>query len=161
MAMDNELIGVELDNILKMKAFEKIKDLLGDTKSCLFCTGLQSGRAFATRPMFIRQVDDQGNLWFVSAEDSRKNQEIAFNNNVQLLFKGSASSDFLTLFGRAFIWKDRNKMEELWAPVLDCWFPQGIDDPNLTVIKVEVVDGYYWDSEHAIVVRFVKTNPGV
>src|ERR1700743_3454348 len=79
------------------EAIEKIKELAGKTQTCFFSTDLKAGRAAATRPMSVQQIDDQGNLWFLSANDSHKNAEIAKDPKVQLLFQGSAHSDYMTI----------------------------------------------------------------
>lgn len=98
--------------------------------------------------------------WFLSAADSHKNEEIAIDIDVQLLFQGSAYSDFLTLYGRASISRDKNKIKELWQPILKTWFTEGQNDPRITVIKVEPVDGYYWDTKHNMMVGAVKRMVG-
>ena len=74
----------------------------------------------------------------------------------QLLFQGSPYSDFLTIYGHAYVSRDKNKIEELWDPMLKSWFTEGIDDPRITVIKVQPADGYYWDTKHGMAVAFVK-----
>ena len=51
-------------------------------------------------------------------------------------------------------------IEELWEPLLKTWFTEGIDDSRITVIKVESVEGYYWDTKHGNAVAFVKMAAG-
>ena len=51
--------------------------------------------------MNVRQVDDQGNLCFLSANHSHKNNELAVDASVKLYFQGSPHSDFLPLTGHA------------------------------------------------------------
>ena len=40
---------------------------------------------------------------------------------------------------------DRAKMEELWSPALRAWFPDGLDDEDLALLKVDVEQAEYWD----------------
>ena len=40
------------------EAQKKIRELTGKASTCFFCTRLQTGKPFATRPMAIQQVDD-------------------------------------------------------------------------------------------------------
>ena len=35
-----------------------------------------------------------------------------------------------------------------------------MDDPRITAIKVETVDGYYWDNKHGNMVAFAKMAVG-
>ena len=55
--------------------------------------------------------------------------------------------------------KDRAKMEELWSPMVKAWFPKGIEDPNIVLMKVHVEKAEYWDapsSKLVALVGFVK-----
>ena len=106
--------------------------------------------------MNVRQVDDEGNLWFLSADDSHKNEDLALDPSVKLYFQGSPHSDFLQLSGRATISRDKVKIKELWEPVIRTWFTGGVDDPRITVIKVVPSEGYYWDNKHGNAVAGVK-----
>ncbi len=135
---------------------KKIQDLVDKGGACFFCTNIQTGKSFSTRPMSVQKTDDVGNLWFLSASDSKHNAEIAEDPDVQLLFKGSDYSDFLTLYGKASISKDKAMIKELWKPILKTWFTEGEDDPRITVIKVIPSDGYYWDTKHNMLVGMVK-----
>ena len=142
------------------EAGEKIKELAGKNKTCFFCTNVTSSTPFATRPMSVQKMDEEGNFWFLSANDSHKNAEIAVDNNVQLLFQGSAHSDFLSIEGVATISTDKAIIKELWEPIIKTWFTGGVDDPRITAIKVATKQGYYWDNKHGNAVAFAKMVTG-
>lgn len=144
------------DNLVSTEAIRKLKEIIDQSKSCFFCTALATGPSDGVRPMGVLQVDDEGNLWFLSATDSYKNREIETNPAVKLYFQGSAHSDFMYLSGRATITKDRTKINELWEPVLKTWFTEGKDDPRISVIKVVPQEGYYWDTKHGKAVAMIK-----
>lgn len=110
--------------------------------------------------MSVQQVDNAGNLWFLSANDSHKNYEIQSDSKVQLLFQGSSYSDFLNLYGTATISEDKQKIKELWQPILKTWFTEGVDDPRISVIKVTPEEGYYWDTKHNMAVGLIKRITG-
>jgi general stress protein 26 len=138
------------------KALKQIKEIVEKAENCFFCTHADAGSWVGTRPMNVRDIDDQGNLWFLSANDSHKNKELAVDPSVKLYFQGSTHSDFLQLNGRAEVLVDKAKIKELWKPVIKTWFTEGIDDPRITVIKVTPSDGYYWDTKHGNAVAGVK-----
>jgi general stress protein 26 len=48
---------------------QKIKHLVEKAESCFFTTAVQVSGSCGTRPMGVQTVDDQGNLWFLSASD--------------------------------------------------------------------------------------------
>lgn len=144
------------ENLIGKEALEKIKELADKSGGCFFCTKIVSGEAFATRPMAPEKIDDAGNLWFLSPSDSHKNKEIEADSAVQLLFQGSSYSNFLTLYGKATISLDKEKIKELWDPTMKTWFTEGQDDPRITVLKVTPTEGYYWDTKHGMAVATIK-----
>ena len=137
-------------------AVKKIKEMVEQAENCFFCSAVAMGDSGGDRPMNVRQVDDEGNLWFLSASDSRKNQELALDRSVKLYFQGSKHSDFMQINGEASISRDPEKIEELWSPLVQTWFTEGKDDPRITVIKVTPTEGYYWDTKHNTAVASVK-----
>jgi general stress protein 26 len=143
-------------NLQGPEAIEKIKDLVKQSPTCFFCTNIKTGLPLSTRPMAVQKVDDEGNFWFLSANDSHKNDEVDHDPFVHLLFQGSAHSDFLNIYGIATSSQDKEKIKELWEPVLKAWFTEGENDPRITVIKVEPTEGYYWDNKHGNAIAFVK-----
>jgi general stress protein 26 len=147
-------------NLQGEEAKNKIKELAEKTETCFFCSNIKTGVPFSTRPMAVQKIDDDGNFWFLSSDDSHKNEEISHDPFVHLLFQGSAHSDFLNIYGIAEISKDKEKIKELWKPILKTWFTEGEDDPRITVVKVEPTEGYYWDNKHGNAVAFIKQAAG-
>ena len=147
-------------DLLGKEAIEKIRELSKKAKSCFFCTRITTGRPLNVRPMSVQKIDENGTFWFLSANDSHKNLEIGEDNRVQLLFQGSAHSDFLSVYGIASITTDKKKIKELWEPLVKTWFTEGVDDPRITVIKVETTEGYYWDTKHGNTIAFLKMAAG-
>jgi len=100
------------------QAIEKMKELVNKNKTCFFCTHSMNGVPMDARPMSVQQLDDEGNFWFLGANDSHKNAEIKQDDMVQLLFQGSAHADFLSIAGKASISTDKEKIKELWEPIV-------------------------------------------
>lgn len=142
------------------EAINQIKELVEGAKTCFFCTDLKTGKPFSARGMAVQKVDDQGNVWFLSAKDSDKNRHIQSDPFVQLLFQGSANSDFMTLYGQATISTDKAKIKELWTPIAKVWFTEGEDDPRISAIKVSPSEGYYWTTKNGMIVSMVKMIAG-
>ena len=144
------------ENLVSQAAVEKIKELVKKAGTCFFCTGVSTSQSGGTRPMSVQQVDDHGNIWFLSASDSHKNHELSIDPSVKLYFQGSAHSDFLYLDGSATVSHDKAKIKELWQFVIKTWFTEGEDDPRIRVIKFTPATGYYWDTKHGNAVAGVK-----
>jgi len=137
-------------------AVQRLKDMAKDADSCFFVTRGSMGPSRGVRPMSVRDVDDAGQLWFLSANDSHKNVEIAAHPAVTLYFQQGAHSGFLELEGVAEIVTDRRRIHELWNFMLKTWFTEGEDDPRITAIRVLPRQGYYWDNKHGDAVAGAK-----
>jgi general stress protein 26 len=159
-SLNEQQVENNKENLQDKEAVKKIKELVKAASTCFFCTTINTGKPFKTRPMSVQDVDDQGNIWFLSADDSHVNAEINADHKVQLLFQGSAHSDFMAIDGTASISRDKQKIKEFWGPLLKTWFTEGVDDPRITVIKVESSDGYYWDNKHGNAIAFAKMTIG-
>ena len=46
-------------------------------------------------------------------------------------------------------------MKELWSPAFKAWFPDGLEDPELALLRVEVETAEYWESPSSAVVKMV------
>ena len=138
------------------EAIEKIKELVDKAETCFFCTAVTTHDSVGARPMAVQEVDDAGHLWFLSASDSHKNAELTNDSHVRLYFQGSAHSDFLLLDGTASVSRDKQRIKELWKPILKTWFTEGENDPRITVIRFKPSQGYYWDTKHGMAVAGIK-----
>jgi general stress protein 26 len=145
----------KVEHLHSAEAIKKIKELTDKSNMCFFNTEVSQGQSIGTRPMSVLQVDELGNLWFLSPKGSDKNKEIAANPSVKLYFQGS-KADYLYLEGKASISEDKSKIKELWGPLLKTWFTEGENDPRISVIKVTPAEGYYWDTQHGNVVATIK-----
>ncbi len=134
------------ENLTNTEAIKKIKELSESAKICMFCTELQT-LPINSRPMTLQETDDEGNLWFISGDTSNKNFEIKDDKRVQLFFMNNGDYQYLSVFGDATIYKDKSTIEDKWSPMAKAWFEDGKDDPNVSIIRVEPKDSYYWDTK--------------
>jgi general stress protein 26 len=136
------------EDLYGMAAVDKIKEMVDKVNTCFFCTAETVAGSTGARPMAVQEVDDAGNLWFLSAKDSHKDQELDLDTEVQLLFQGSEHADFMEIKGHASSSNDRQKIRELWNPIMKTWFSEGVEDPRISVIKVTPINGHYWATKH-------------
>ncbi|AZI66472.1 general stress protein [Kaistella daneshvariae] len=134
---------MSLENLTQKEAIETLKKLSESARICMFCTDLDT-IPNASRPMSLKETDEEGNLWFLSSDQSHKNFEIKEDNRVQLYFMNNSDSEYLSILGKAFIYQDKNTIEDKWTPMANAWF-DGKDDPNVSVIRVTPEETYYWE----------------
>ena len=145
----------DVKDLSNKEAIAKLKELAEGVGTCMFCTELNK-TPFATRPMGLQEVDEDGDLWFISSAQSNKNDEIKQDDKVQLIFAQPSNAHFLSVYGEASIYKDKNKIDEVWNPLAKAWFKEGKDDPNVTVIRVKPIESYYWDTKDGRLFSLIK-----
>jgi len=145
----------DVKNLSAADAIEKIRDITKDANICMFVTDLSS-LPLSGRPMATQEVDEDGNIWFMSDRNSDKNREIENDDKVQLFYSHTSNYEYLSIFGRGEIVNDRSKIEGFWTPMVKTWFKEGKDDPNISLIKVIPEDAYYWDTKNNKMVSLVK-----
>jgi general stress protein 26 len=142
------------------EAITKLKELADDAKTCFFITNIKTGLPVSARPMTVQEVDEQGNLWFLLANDSETYKELQAEPLAQLFFQGSTYSDYLNVYGIASVSADKEKIKQFWKPTLKTWFTEGEDDARIAVVKLEPSEAYYWDNKHGNAVAFIKQLAG-
>ena len=137
---------------------EKLWDKIKDVRIAMMTT-VETDDTLRSRPMYLQQAEFDGDLWFFTRDDSGKISEIMHNKQVNLGFADPGDNLYVSVSGKAQITDDRAKEEELWNPTLKAWFPDGLDDPHLTLIRVSTDQAEYWDSPSSNMVQlygFVK-----
>lgn len=138
------------------EALKKLKHIATKAENCFFCSSIKTGLPVSVRPMSVLQVDDEGNLWFMSMRDSKKNKELKADPLTHLFFQENKNSGFLNIYGISEIVFNQEKIYELWNPLLKVWFQGGKDDANISLIKVVPTQAYYWDNKNGDMIAFSK-----
>ncbi|AFZ59896.1 pyridoxamine 5'-phosphate oxidase family protein [Anabaena cylindrica FACHB-243] len=125
---------------------DQLRTLIKDIDHAMLTTVDDDG-SLHSRPMSIfSDIDTDGILWFFTSTDSHKVFEIEHCQQVNVSFSSPDKQRYVSILGTAELVKDRNKLQEKWQPKLQTWFPQGLDEPNLALLKVNINKADYWDS---------------
>lgn len=124
---------------------DKIRDLTKGIDIAMMTTIDESGELHS-RPMSTQTTDFDGTVWFFVYADAGVVKEIGREPRVNLGYAKPGDQTYLSLAGNAKLSTDRAKMEELYSPVLDAWFPQGLETPGIALIEVEATSAHYWDA---------------
>lgn len=137
----------------RAEALNKLRELIMSINFAMLTTISKEGM-LRSRPMATLQFDTQaGELWFFTADDSPKTDEIAHEQQVGLSYASPDKQDYVSISGRARLLRDRAKINELWTPMAKMWFPGGPDDPHLALLCVEIDAAEYWDSPSGMMVE--------
>ncbi len=109
-----------------------------------------------SRPMTTVQKDFDGSLWFFTSASSPPAMAIAQQDAVGVAYCEPKDDRYVSLSGQATLQRNRSRMEALWSPMVKAWFPKGLDDPDLTLLRVEVHRAEYWDVKESKPVQLYK-----
>lgn len=137
------------------EGMEKIGSLIQDIRFAMLVTACKDG-SFDSRPMATQKTKFDGSVWFLTAHDTRKVGEIAENAHVSLLYADPGDAKYVSLKGTAHVSNDRAKIHELWNPMYQAWFPEGEEDPQIRVLRVDVTEGEFWEANDSKIVRSIK-----
>jgi len=99
----------------------------------------------AGRPMSNNgDVEYDGISYYFTYEDAHTVGEIERNPKVALSFTGRHKF-YIFVEGEAELIRDKSSFKAHWTPELDKWFEDGVDSPNIVLIKVAAKRIEYWD----------------
>ncbi|HYD32002.1 MAG TPA: pyridoxamine 5'-phosphate oxidase family protein [Azospirillaceae bacterium] len=133
------------------QAAEKLWDMIKDFRVCMLTTTDEDG-TLRSRPMAGWQDAFDGTLWFMTRASSHKVDEIAGHHEVNLAYAEPDKEHYVSVSGWGEIVRDKDKIHQLWREYLTTWFPKGLDDPDIALLKVRVEKAEYWDQPSSAMV---------
>ena len=136
--------------------FKKLKEMIKDIDLCMLTT-VDESNDLHSRPMSLNSdVDENGDLWFFTSSNSHKASEIERTPNVNVSFIDTRKQHYVSISGMAELVRDKQKIKELWKPVLKAWFPDGPDQPDVALLKVNVRKAEYWDGPSSTIAQAIS-----
>jgi general stress protein 26 len=137
----------------RVETLEKLNLLIKDIKIAMMTT-IENG-ILHSRPMATQEPVFDGDLWFFTSAKTHKVEELEKDNRVNVSYAEPDDNRFVSMSGTAQLVNDRAKMEELWSQAFLAWFPKGLEDPDLVLLKVSVERAEYWDAVSSSLVEAV------
>jgi len=132
----------------------KLRDLIKDIKVAMLTT-LEPDGSLHARPMMTQDTEFDGTLWFFTGLSSAKIDEIQQDRHVNVSYAEPAKQTYVSVSGTARVSRDQAKMKELWTPLHKAWFPKGLDDPDIALLRVDVEKAEYWDAPSSKLVQLI------
>jgi general stress protein 26 len=136
---------------MKHKSIQDIANRMAGIDIAILSTHTQGGQ-IANRPMSNNgDVAYDGTSYYFTFEEARTVADIQADPKVALGFTGDGGifSDaiYVAVEGIAELIRDKAAFQAHWTSDLDRWFENGVDTPNLVLVKVRAVRINYWDGE--------------
>jgi general stress protein 26 len=133
---------------------KKLGDLISGIKVAMLTTLNEEG-TFHSRPMWTQQVEFDGNLWFFTRLSGAKSIELKKDCHASVNYADPEKNSYLAVYGKGEVVQDPAKAKQLWSPAYLAWFPKGLEDPDLGLIKIQVERAEFWDSVSSKVVHLI------
>lgn len=141
-------MGVQISDDEKR---ERLNTLLSTFETAMLVTRTEGG-GMRARPLSIAEAQDDGAMYFSTAIDSPKVEELEADPHVDVVMQDGRR--FVSLSGVARVVRDRDLIDRLWRPAWKVWFPQGKDDPSLCLLRVDPTEAAYWDMTGTTGIRY-------
>ena len=131
---------------------KKVYSLIKDIRFAMMASIAPEGFLHA-RPMVAQHQEGTSELWFFTDRNSEKIPELRADPRVMLSYAEPSDQTYVSISGTASLVEDRSKIRELWSEPMRTWFPKGVDDPEIVLIRVDAERAQYWDSPSSTLVH--------
>ena len=128
----------------RAEAHAKLWSMIKDIRVAMMTTW--DGHHMRSRPMHGYQEEFAGELFFFTRLDSGKTHEVLRYDQLNLTYADIKDNTYVSIAGRGEVLRDRGLMEKYWNPHASAWFPKGLNDPDLALIRVTAEGAEYWDT---------------
>ena len=139
------------------QSISKVTEIINDAKIGMVTTINEEG-ALVSRPLAVQEVMDDGDMWFFTGLGTSQVAHVRADPRVNVAF--GKNPEWVSFAGNAEVVTDRAKIHEMWNQVVEAWFPDGPDTPEVCLLRVESDSAEYWTSPGgtaATVLQWVKS----
>jgi general stress protein 26 len=139
------------------ESISKVTDIINDSHIGMFTTINEEG-ALVSRPLAVQEVRDDGDMWFFTSANTSQVAHIHANPAVNVSF--GQRTEWVSVAGTAEVVADRQLIHDKWNQVVEAWFPDGPDTPEVVLLHVDSDSAEYWTSPGgtaATVLQWIKS----
>jgi general stress protein 26 len=135
----------------------KVTDIINDSRIGMFTT-INERSALVSRPLAVQDVQNDGDMWFFTSEDTSQVAHVKAHPAVNVSF--GKGTEWVSVAGTAQIVTDRQQIRDRWNQAVEAWFPDGPETPGVVLLRVDSDSAEYWTSPGgtaATVLQWVKS----
>ena len=119
--------------------------LIKQVKIAMMSTRGSDGH-FHSRPMATSDVAFDRALYFLTNDHSGKIMDLEREPETILTYADEGKQLYIALRGESTVITDKETIKAHWLASARGWFPKGVDDPDIALIKTTIKDAEYWDA---------------
>jgi general stress protein 26 len=134
------------DTTIDESSMSALRKLITDIKFAMLTTRNSDG-SLVSRPMTTQAVteNDQDALWFFLSKSGGVVTDMTSDQHVGLTYADPDNDTYVSVSGRAVLVEDLHHKQALWSKINQAWFPNGPNDPDVGLLRVDIVRAHYWD----------------
>lgn len=98
-----------------------------------------------TRPM-TAQIDKHRKIYFFASRDEELVRNLSGTSEAIATYSSKGHDFFASVGGRLVIDNDRQKIDELWSPLVEQWYDEGKQDPRLVLLRFDADRADVWNA---------------
>lgn len=109
---------------------------------------------YHAQPMTAYREAETGTIWFFTREDTDLAKDAGVGGGQSAMFHYGSKDQkvWACIHGELSVHgADREIIDRHWNPVLAAWYPEGKDDPMLTILRFDADDGRVWVSDGGLI----------
>jgi general stress protein 26 len=100
-----------------------------------------------SEPMYAHVEDKNSKeLWFFMSKTNR----VALGGDTMIQFVSKGHDMFACMHGRLVEEARPEYKQKFWSNQVEAWFEKGLDDPDLLMMRFELIDGEVWKQDPTI-----------
>lgn len=149
-----------MSQVANREDIEQLRKLILDIRFAMVTTVHGDG-TLRSRPLTTLEMDPDGTLWFLLPIDGDAAEEVQRDHQVNIAYASQDDMTYVSVSGRGKVGQDKDKIDELWNPAAEAYFPEGKDSPEVAVLEVTVTGAEYWDAPSSAMVRLFHYVKGI
>ena len=99
------------------------------------------------QPMASFAEKEEGAVYFYTNKSSDLAKDTGASHDVMLVVQAKDQEFQACIHGVLTPEHDRARIDKYWSPFVAAWFPEGKDDPDLIMMKMDAKDARIWASK--------------
>ena len=98
-------------------------------------------------PMTAFCEQELGTIWFFTRRDTELVRKLVQGGKAMFNLVAKDRDLWACIGGTITEQHDGERIEKYWNPIVAAWFPEGKDDPELTLLRLDADDAEVWISQ--------------
>lgn len=99
------------------------------------------------QPMTAFRDEETAAIWFFTRTDVEMVRDVGEGQDAVFTYGSKDQQVWASLRGRLSVQRDIAVIERHWNPIVAAWYPEGMEDPHLTLLRFDGVEGRIWVSQ--------------